>query len=92
MLLGNLHPKNGDVNGTRNIVEKMINDILFLRVSRGCRNDRRLLLPRIPFDSGDDDFPITGFIRIQLLVLVCSAATTKKAQYQSFSGALGNDI
>lgn len=54
--------------------------------------NRRFLLPRIPFDPGDDDFPIKGFKRIQTPVCICFTITANKAQDQSFSGALGIDL
>lgn len=47
------------------------------------------MLPQIPCDPGDNDFPISGFQGMHFRVRVLFASTTNKARGKSFSGALG---
>lgn len=61
MLLQKLQPKNEHVYGARYIVESMTEKIIFLRVATGNNKSDRLYLPQVLCNSGDDDFPITGF-------------------------------
>lgn len=66
MLFQNLQPKNDHVNGARYIVEKMTKTVLYLKIATGNHKEKHLILSSIPSDSGDDEFPISGFKNMQL--------------------------
>ncbi|CDF33589.1 Putativ ATP dependant DNA helicase [Chondrus crispus] len=91
MLLRNLDPATGHVNGARYVIENMTNNLLFLHVTTGSHQGNRLCLPRMPCGPGDDNFPIPGFTRTQFPIRTCFALTTNKAQGQSFGGRIGLD-
>ncbi|CDF36818.1 partial DNA helicase [Chondrus crispus] len=92
MLLRNVDPATGHVNGARYVTENMTNNLLFLRVTTGSHQGNRLCLPRMPCGPGDDNFPIPGFTRTQFPIRTCFAITTNKAQGQSFGGCIGLDL
>ncbi|CDF38585.1 ATP dependant DNA helicase [Chondrus crispus] len=92
MLLRNLDPATGHVNGARYVIENMTNNLLFLHVTTGSHQGNRLCLPRMPCGPGDDNFPIPGFTRTQFPIRTCFALTTNKAQGQSFGGRIGLDL
>ncbi|CDF36188.1 ATP dependant DNA helicase PIF1 [Chondrus crispus] len=92
MLLRNLDPTSGHVNGARYVIEKMTNNLFFLRVTSGSHEGNRLCIPRMPCGAGDDNFPIPGFTRTQFPIRTCFALTTNKAQGQSFGGRIGLDL
>ncbi|CDF77379.1 unnamed protein product [Chondrus crispus] len=92
MLLRNLDPATGHVNGARYVIENMTNNLLFLRVTTGSHQGNRLCLPRMPCGPGDDNFPIPGFTRTQFPIRTCFALTTNKVQGQSFGGRIGLDL
>ncbi|CDF35670.1 partial DNA helicase [Chondrus crispus] len=92
MLLRNLDPATGHVNGARYVIENMTKNLLFLRVTTGSHQGNRLFLPRMPCGPGDDNFPIPGFTRTQFPIRTCFALTTNKAQGQSFGGRIGLDL
>ena len=89
MLLRNLDPTAGHVNGTQYVMENMTNNLLFLRVTTGSHEGNRLCLPRMPCGPGDDNFPIPSFTRTQFPIRTCFALTKNKAQSQSFGGRIG---
>ncbi|CDF40018.1 unnamed protein product [Chondrus crispus] len=62
MLLRNLHPTSGHVNGARYVIEKMTNNLFFLRVTSGSHEGNRLCLPRMPCRPGDDNFPFLALL------------------------------
>lgn len=64
-----LQPKNCQVYEVRNIVVKMTNKVLFLRTGSGIHAGKHLILPHIPWDPSDDEFPTLGVDRTQLPVL-----------------------
>lgn len=68
MLLRNLQSMYGHVNGSRYIVDSMNKNVLFLRIATRRERGKRLTLPRIPCEPGDDDFSIPGFKRTQFPV------------------------
>ncbi|CDF41007.1 ATP dpendant DNA helicase [Chondrus crispus] len=92
MLLRNLDPATGHVNGARYVIENMTNNLLFLHVTTGSHQGNRLCLPRMPCGPGDDNFPIPGFTRTQFPIRTCFALTTNKAQGQSFGDRIGLDL
>ena len=92
MLLRTPDPTAGHVNGARYVLENMINNLLFLRVTTGSHEGNRLCLPRMPCRPGDDNFPIPGFTRTQFPIRTCFALTTNRAQGQSFDGRIGLDL
>ncbi len=92
MLLRNLCPQEGHVNGARHTVEHMSNNLLHLKVAVGSHAGKRLTLPRVPCGPEDDNFPIPGFKRTQFPVLFCFGMTINKAQGQSFCGKRGLDL
>ncbi|CDF38756.1 unnamed protein product [Chondrus crispus] len=92
MLLRNLDPATGHVNGARYVIQNMTNNLLFLHVTTGSHQGNRLCLPRMPCGPGDDNFPIPGFTRTQFPIRTCFALTTNKAQGQSFGGRIGLDL
>lgn len=92
MLLRNIRPRDGHVNGTRYVVENMSANLLFLRAVSGTHRGNALALPRMNCSPGVEDFPIPGFRRCQYPVRVCFAMTINKAQGQSVSGKLGIDL
>ncbi|CDF38180.1 ATP dependant DNA helicase PIF1 [Chondrus crispus] len=62
MLLRNLHPTSGHVNGARYVIEKMTNNLFFLRVTSGSHEGNRLCLPRMPCGPGDDKIPFLALL------------------------------
>ncbi|CDF39089.1 ATP dependant DNA helicase [Chondrus crispus] len=92
MLLRNLDPATGHVNGARYVIENMTNNLLFLRVIAGSHEGNRLCLLRMPCGPGDDNFPIPGFTRTQFPIRTCFALTTNKAQGRSLGGRIGLDL
>ena len=89
MLLRNVKPSSGHVNGTRYVVENMTPNLLFLTSVSGSKTGVRLILPRMNCTVGKDDFPIPRFRRCQFPIRVCFAMTINKAQEQSIPGTLG---
>lgn len=92
MLPCNLQPENGRVNGFRYILNLMARKVLFLRIATGIYKGKRLILPRIPCNPGDDDFLIPGFKRTQFFVRGCYAISPNKAQERLFNGAIVLDL
>ena len=60
MLLRKIDAKKGHVNGARYVVEKMTENLLYLRGTVGKAKGVPLCLPRMPCGPGDDRFPISG--------------------------------
>ena len=89
MLLRNLDPTAGHVNGARYVIENMTHNLLFLRVATGPHEGNILCLPRMPCGPGDDNFSIPGFTRTPFPIRTRFALTTNKAQGQSFGGCIG---
>ena len=92
MLLRNIRPKKGHVNGARYIVSNFTDSLLFLKSISGSHQGEYFILPRMNCLPGMEDFPIPGFKRCQFPVRVCFAMTINKAQGQSISGKLGLDL
>ena len=92
MLLRNIRPKQGHVNGTRYVVVNMTDNLLFLRAVSGKNQGESFALPRMNCLPGMEDFPIPAFRRCQFPIRVSFAMTVNKAQGQSMSGRLGLDL
>lgn len=92
ILLRNLQPANGLVNGAQYILESMTSNVFFLLSVNKRGNRNCLILPRIPCDLGDEDFSLPRFSRTQLFVGVCFVITINKVQGLSTSEALGIDL
>ncbi len=92
MLLRNIRPRFGHVNGTRYIVERMTANFLFLISASGTHKGSRLSLPRMNCAPGTDEFPIPGFRRRQFPIRICFSMTVNKALGQSVTGKLGVDL
>lgn len=65
---------------------------LILRFATVNNKSKQLILSHVPCDPDDNDFPIPGFKRTRFPGRICFAVTIKKAQGQSFSGALEIDL
>lgn len=88
MLLWNLQPNKKHVNGTKYIVESLTDNFLYLRVvAENCKRNC-FTLSRITSDSGDDEFPISGFRRTLFPIRLCSYLIPNGAQGQPCTGAL----
>ncbi len=86
ILLRNLRPNKGHVNGARYVIENMTDNVLYLKSVTGAFKGERLALPRVKCRPGDDNFPIPDFTRSQFPVRTCFAMTTDKSQGQSIRG------
>jgi hypothetical protein len=84
MLLRNLDPGAGHVNGARYSVESATNHVIYLRMAR----DPRVILPcpRINFDTLESDFPFK-IRRRQFPIKPAYAITTNKSQGQTLARA-----
>lgn len=89
MLLRNVRPDKGNVNGTRYVVLDIMENILFLKSISGNYQREHIALPRTKCLPGNEDFPVPGFQRRQFPVRVCFAMTINKSQGQSIHGKLG---
>ncbi len=92
MLLRNIKPSCGHVNGSKYILDRMTSSVLFLIVISGTHKGATLTLPRMNFSVRTDNFPILGFRRCQFPIRICFAMTINKAQCQYISGFLGIDL
>lgn len=85
MILRNLNPIKGNVNGTRYVVENMTSNFLFLLISTDMDEGAQLTLPGISFGADDHSFLVTRFKRLHFLICICFAATVNKTQGKSSS-------
>ena len=86
IVLRNLQPKQGVVNGTRGIVTRISRRVLELRLQSGSH----VLIPRVKLISIDEHIPF-HLQRLQFPVAVAFAMTINKAQGQSFD-TVGIDL
>lgn len=80
------------MNRTRYIVDSVTINDLFLQIATKSKTGKGLILPRVPCETGNEDFPISRLETSQFSIRPCFAFTTNKAQRQSFSGAIGLDL
>lgn len=92
ILLRNLQPCSVHVNGARYAVEIFSNSLLHLRKGTGLQASKLLALPKTPCGPGTYNVPKREFIRMQILMCVCSAIIINKAQGESFSETCGVDV
>ena len=92
MLLRNIKPCPGHVNGNRYVVDNMTHNMLFLTSMSGSKTGKRLMLLQMNCTVFKGDLPITGFRRSQISAQICFAMTINKAQGQSIHGTLGIDL
>ena len=88
ILLRNILPKRGHVNGTRYVVVNMTNYYLFFRSVSGANFSVSFVYRRMHCQSVTVEFPVPGFKRCQFPIRVCFAMTINKAQGQSITGKL----
>ncbi len=78
MLLRNLRPNKGHMNGARCVIENMTDNVLHSKSVKGAFKGERLALPTVKCRPGDDNFPIFGFTRRHFPVRACFTMTTNK--------------
>ena len=78
IILRNIKPCFGHVNGTRYLVERISANFLFLTSVFCSKKGTRLTLPRMICSVPADDFPIAGFRRRQFPVGVCFCNDNQK--------------
>ena len=94
MLLRNLDPANGHVNGARYFVKDLKNSVIIAELAIGPYKGNTLMIPRIPFKPEDKTLPFE-FTRKQFPVRVCFAITSNKSQGQTLENVgiyLKNDF
>ena len=82
MLMRNLDPKRGHVNGTRYIVKALYPRIIFAEIAVGPYKGNEIMIPRIAFYPKDVSLPIE-LERKQFPVRLCFAVTSNKSQGQT---------
>ena len=82
MLIRNLDPKNGHVNGSRYIVMKLSPNVIYAELATGPKAGEKLMIPRILFHPEDKSMPFE-FERKQFPVRPCFAMTSNKSQGQT---------
>ena len=84
MLLRNLDPANGHVNGARYFVREVLDNVIIAECAIGPYKGNTLMIPRLPFKPEDKTIPFQ-FIRKQFPVKVCFAITSNKSQGQTLN-------
>ena len=87
MLLHNLDPGNGHVNGARYFVKQLKSSVIIAELAIGPYKGNQLMIPRIPFKPEDKTLPFE-FTRKQFPVKVCFAITSNKSQGQTLDKVL----
>ena len=82
MLIRNLDPKRGHVNGARYIVKKLGSKVIFAELADGPYKGEQIAIPRILFLPEDPRMPIE-WSRRQFPVKVCFGITSNKSQGQT---------
>ena len=89
MLIRNLDPANGHVNGSRYIVRKLTTRVIYAELATGPKHmiGNSLMIPRILFHPEDATLPLE-FERKQFPIRPCFAMTANKSQGQTL-GTVG---
>ena len=82
MLMRNLDPTRGHVNGTRYIVKALHPRVIHAVIAVGPYKGNELMIPRIPFHPEDRTLPIE-MERRQFPVRLCFGVTSNKSQGQT---------
>lgn len=90
MLLHNINPFRGQVNGARYTLKALYSKPLLLELLIGNNVGFILALPEMSCGPGDSNFLCQGFKRTEFLLRVCFPVTVNKAHGQSSSGAVGD--
>ena len=89
MLLRNMDPANGHVNGARYFVKELKSSVIIAELAIGPYKSNQLMIPRIPFKPEDKTLPFE-FTRKQFPVKVCFAITSNKSQGQTLDKVCTN--
>ena len=84
ILLRNLDPRNGHVNGTRYVVRKLYQRIIEAEIAFGDHAGSIIFIPRIPICPSDETFPFK-MKRVQFPVRPAFAITANRSQGQTIS-------
>ncbi|XP_027076324.1 uncharacterized protein [Coffea arabica] len=83
ILLRNLNPAEGLCNGTRLICKHLRQHALCAEIAVGQHRGKRVILPRIPLQTSDNEKNGIPFKRTQFPVKLCFAMTINKSQGQT---------
>ena len=82
MLLRNLDPARGHVNGTRYIIRSLHRHVIYAEIAVGPYKGNDIMIPRILFHPKDRSLPIS-MERRQFPVRLCFSVTSNKSQGQT---------
>ena len=82
MVLRNLRPNEGHINGARYVIENMTDNVLHLKSVTGEFKGRSLAHPKVKYRPCDGNFPIPGFTPRQFPIRTRFAMNTNKSQGQ----------
>ena len=82
MLMRNLDPASGLLNGTRFVVKRLQPNVINAEICTGRHSGKHVLIPRIALTPSDNTFPFT-LRRRQFPVRAASAMTINKSQGQT---------
>lgn len=85
MVLRNLAPQYGVVNGTRMVIKTLLPNIIIGIILTGSKKGQEFPIPRIKLEIGEDHGHIEPFYRGQFPVMVSYAMTVHKSQGQSLA-------
>lgn len=83
MLLRNLNPRHGLVNGTRLIVQKLDKNLVHCTIFSGDKKGSHVFIPRLCLDNKDIDIPFK-LERKQFPLRLAYSMTITKSQGQTF--------